>query len=58
MLIRKMLETGDCQWCNKTKKDVVEVELDSKAVVRLCWPDFKKTVKMRSLTAPQEPKKS
>ncbi len=52
MKIVKTIDKGKCNWCQK-EKELVQVEMNGQNI-SLCWPDLKRTVKLRVLTEPEK----
>ena len=48
LTIKRVVESGVCVFCNKSK-EVVAVVLDGQAAgeILLCWPDVKKMAQMK-----------
>lgn len=50
MTIRNVIDSATCNWCEK-EKACCEGQTDNGPVIRLCWNDLKRTVKIQTLTA-------
>ncbi|MCY2993359.1 MAG: hypothetical protein NTY19_36605 [Planctomycetota bacterium] len=51
MATRNVIDSATCNWC---EKECCEGQTDNGPVIRLCWNDLKRTVKMQTLTARSE----
>jgi hypothetical protein len=49
LTIKNLIESATCNWCGK-EKEVCEVRTENGRIVRLCWNDLKRTVRMQTLT--------